>query len=153
MACSRAACVLGGVRLISSASRMLVKTGPSMNRNDRLPRSSSSSTFVPVMSEGIRSGVNWMRLKLTSRISASVLTINVLARPGTPSSRQWPRVKIAANNCSITSFWPTMIFCSSCCMTLRCWLNSCRISPRFLCFVDTAILLPLLSARVGGSHT
>ena len=50
------------------------------------------------MSEGIRSGVNWMRLKLMSRIRASVLTISVLARPGTPSSRQWPRVKMAANN-------------------------------------------------------
>ena len=32
MACSRAAWVLGGVRLISSASRMLVKTGPSTKR-------------------------------------------------------------------------------------------------------------------------
>ena len=34
------------------------------------------------MSEGIRSGVNWMRLKPTSRIWAIVLTISVLARPG-----------------------------------------------------------------------
>ncbi len=50
------------------------------------------------MSEGIRSGVNWIRLKPTSRILASVLTISVLARPGTPSSKQWPRVKMAANN-------------------------------------------------------
>jgi hypothetical protein len=55
-------------------------------------------TFVPVMSEGIRSGVNWIRLKPTSRIRASVLTMSVLARPGTPSSRQCPRVKMAANN-------------------------------------------------------
>ena len=50
------------------------------------------------MSEGIRSGVNWMRLKPMSRIRASVLTISVLASPGTPTSRQWPRVKMAANN-------------------------------------------------------
>ena len=34
------------------------------------------------MSAGIRSGVNWMRLKLRSRISASVRTSSVLARPG-----------------------------------------------------------------------
>ena len=34
------------------------------------------------MSDGIRSGVNWMRLKPTSRIWAIELTISVLARPG-----------------------------------------------------------------------
>ena len=37
---------------------------------------------MPVMSDGIRSGVNWMRLKSRSRISASVLISSVLARPG-----------------------------------------------------------------------
>ena len=37
---------------------------------------------VPVMSAGIRSGVNWMRLKLRCKISASVRTMSVLARPG-----------------------------------------------------------------------
>jgi len=73
--------------LISSAKRMLVKIGPSTNRNTRRPPS-SSRTLVPVMSEGIRSGVNCTRLKLTSRIRASVETISVLASPGTPSSRQ-----------------------------------------------------------------
>ena len=83
------------------------------------------------MSEGIRSGVNWIRLNWMSRMRASVLTINVLARPGTPTSRQWPRVKMAANICSITSVWPTMTFCSSSCISRRCWLNSCNTSPRF----------------------
>ncbi len=37
------------------------------------------------MSDGIRSGVNWMRLKETSRIWLMELTMSVLARPGTPS--------------------------------------------------------------------
>ena len=37
MACSRAAWVLGGVRLISSASRMLVKIGPSTKRKSPPP--------------------------------------------------------------------------------------------------------------------
>ena len=69
IACSSAAWVLGGVRLISSASRMLVKIGPSTKRKSRRPCSSSSKTFVPVMSEGIRSGVNWMRLNWMSRIA------------------------------------------------------------------------------------
>ena len=65
MASSSAAWVLGGVRLISSARTMLAKIGPCTNRNARRPVVwSSSRTSVPVMSDGIRSGVNWMRLKL-----------------------------------------------------------------------------------------
>ncbi len=67
------------------------------------PASGSSSTLVPVMSDGIRSGVNWIRLKLTSRIRAIELTISVLASPGTPTNRTWPRVKIAARISSMTS--------------------------------------------------
>ena len=66
-------------------------------------RSSSESTVVPVMSEGIKSGVNCTRLKVTSRIWLRELTISVFASPGTPISRQWPRVKMAASTCSITS--------------------------------------------------
>ena len=63
IASSRAACVLGGVRLISSARITLAKIGPRRNCNSRRPGSLSSwMTSVPVMSEGIRSGVNWMRL-------------------------------------------------------------------------------------------
>ena len=67
MASSSAACVFGGVRLISSASTMLAKIGPRTNRNSRFPSAVSSRIVVPVMSDGIRSGVNWMRLKVTSR--------------------------------------------------------------------------------------
>ena len=52
-------------------------------------------TSVPVMSDGIRSGVNWMRLNDRSSAWASVLTMSVLARPGTPMSRAWPRQKMA----------------------------------------------------------
>ncbi len=44
---------------------------------------------VPVMSAGIRSGVNWMRLNERFSARESVLIISVLASPGTPSSRQW----------------------------------------------------------------
>ena len=47
---------------------------------------SSSSTSVPVMSLGIRSGVNWMRLKPRCSVCASVEMMSVLARPGTPTS-------------------------------------------------------------------
>ena len=58
---------------------------------------------VPVMSIGIRSGVNWMRLNFSDIVSASLLTSSVLASPGTPISRAWPRAKRQIDNCSITS--------------------------------------------------
>ena len=35
--------------------------------------------------------------------TGSVLIINVLARPGTPSKRQWPRLKSEIKSCSMTS--------------------------------------------------
>ena len=126
IACSSAAWVLGGVRLISSARMMFEKIGPATNRNARRPASGSSRTLVPVMSDGIRSGVNWIRLKPTSRILAIELTINVLASPGTPTSRTWPRVKIAARICSITSRWPMTTLLSSVTITSREWRNSSR---------------------------
>ncbi len=69
---------------------------------------------VPVMSAGIRSGVNWMRLNVRFSERASVLISSVLARPGTPSSRQWPRLNSEISSSSITSCWPT-ITCESCC--------------------------------------
>src|SRR5579864_411475 len=126
MAWSRAACVLGGVRLISSARMMLAKIGPGTNRNDRRPASGSSRTLVPVMSEGIRSGVNWMRLKPTSRIFAIELTRRVLASPGTPTKSAWPRVKMAARISSTTSRWPITTLLSSATNTSREWRNSSR---------------------------
>jgi hypothetical protein len=58
IASSSAAWVLGGVRLISSASSRLVNTGP--GRNSKLPLR-WSKIDEPVTSEGIRSGVNWIR--------------------------------------------------------------------------------------------
>ena len=63
---------------------------------------------MPVMSDGIRSGVNWMRLNTRDSVWASELTSRVLARPGTPTSRQWPREKMAIIISSMTSSWPTM---------------------------------------------
>ena len=61
---------------------------------------------VPVMSEGMRSGVNWMRLNLRSRTFASVETSSVLARPGTPTSRQWPFAKRAVRSSFDDLFLP-----------------------------------------------
>ena len=63
---------------------------------------------MPVMSLGIRSGVNWMRVKSSESDCASEWTISVFASPGTPSRMQCPRAKTAISNCSTTSFCPTI---------------------------------------------
>ena len=107
MAWSRAAWVLGGVRLISSANRMLVNTGPFTKRNTRSPLEGYCwITSVPVMSAGMRSGVNWMRLKWRSMARLMVWTMSVLASPGTPTMRQWPRAKMAVSRSSMICSWP-----------------------------------------------
>jgi len=56
----------------------------------RWPAASSIRMVVPVMSAGIKSGVNWMRPKRRSRARAKARTRLVFPRPGTPSSRAWP---------------------------------------------------------------
>ena len=67
---SRAACVFGEARLISSTSRMLANTGPGRNSNsfERWLK-----TLTPVTSEGSRSGVNWRRENEQSTERASAL--------------------------------------------------------------------------------
>jgi hypothetical protein len=56
----------------------------------------------PVMSEGIMSGVNWMRRNERLRIRATVLTSSVLASPGTPTSRTCPRARRPVSRSSTT---------------------------------------------------
>ena len=115
-----AACVLGGVRLISSARRMFAKTGPLMKRNARVPLTLSSSIIsVPVMSDGMRSGVNWMRLNSRSMAREIVRTMSVLARPGTPIMRQWPRANSAVSRSSTMCSWPMMTLAISSLSFLR----------------------------------
>ena len=114
MTSSRAAWVLGGVRLISSAIRMFVNTGPRTNLMNRCPLEVSSSRIsVPLMSEGIRSGVNWIRLKSRSSTPAREAMRMVLAVPGGPWIMQCPPASTAASTCSMASSSPTMIFRSS----------------------------------------
>ncbi len=135
----------GGVWLISSASTTLAKIGPRTKRNSRFPFSFSSSTVVPVMSDGIRSGVNWTR-EGGAGIWLTLETMSVLARPGTPTRRQWPRVKMAASTCSITSPCPTTTLRSWSSIWVRSAANWFRYSVKRS--VDTSGL----SARVGGER-
>src|SRR5262249_10971631 len=74
---------------------------------------------VPVMSDGIRSGVNWMRLNFNSSTLASVAMSSVLARPGTPTMRLLPPTNSVSSTCSMTSLWPMIRFCSSAMIALR----------------------------------
>src|ERR1035437_2262712 len=109
IASSSAACVFGGARLISSASTMLANTGPFVNWKVRLPVPwSSSSSSVPVMSLGIRSGVNWMREKDWSSASATVWMSSVFASPGTPIRMTCPPERIETTRLSTMLCIPTM---------------------------------------------
>ncbi len=63
---------------------------------------------MPVMSAGIRSGVNWIRLNVQSMTSAIVRTSIVLPRPGTPSSRTWLLARRPVRVWRTSSRWPTM---------------------------------------------
>ena len=68
---------------------------------------------VPVMSDGIRSGVNWMRLNFSSSTCARVWMSSVFASPGTPMIRLLPPTNSVCSTSSMTSRWPMMRLCSS----------------------------------------
>src|SRR3954447_21847478 len=111
MTSSSALCTLAGARLISSASSRLPNTGPSSV--SKLPVS-GRQIRVPTRSAGTRSGVNWTRRNEPPRTWASVRTVSVLARPGTPSSSTWPPASRATSRRSSIASWPTMTRLTSC---------------------------------------
>ena len=74
--------VFGEARLISSPTTTLAKIAPGRNSNAWV---SWLNTLTPVMSEGSRSGVNWMRRTVESMECASVFASRVLPTPGTSS--------------------------------------------------------------------
>ena len=79
---SRADCVLGVARLISSASTTWLMIGPGRNSNSRVFWLKIDS---PETSDGSRSGVNWMRRNEQPRLRAIALARTVLPVPGTSS--------------------------------------------------------------------
>jgi hypothetical protein len=79
---SRADCVFGDARLISSPTTMFAKIAPGLNSNSRL---SWFQTETPVMSLGSRSGVNWIRRTEQSMLRARAFASMVLPTPGTSS--------------------------------------------------------------------
>ncbi len=86
IASSSALWVRGEARLISSARISEPNSGPGWNMSCGALSGRSTSTTVPVMSAGMRSGVNWMRLCEIPSALAKERTMLVLPIPGTPSS-------------------------------------------------------------------
>ena len=83
--------------------------GPLRNSNTLPPPCVSSMTVVPMMSAGIRSGVNWMRENgEAERVSDRTRTSIVLPRPGTPSSSACPPASRQVRTPSTTSRLPTI---------------------------------------------
>src|SRR5882724_461488 len=111
IACSRAAWVFGGVRLISSASSSWVKIGPRVSANWLVWK---LNRLVPRTSPGIRSGVNWMRPNFSERAAAKVRASRVLATPGTPSSRTCPSDSRLTSNNSMAASCPITTLRSCC---------------------------------------
>src|SRR5262245_24628030 len=137
MACSSAAWVLGGVRLISSASSSWVKIGPLVSTKALVWK---LNRLVPSTSPGIRSGVNWMRPNCSRSPAANARVISVLAVPGTPSSKMWPPTRRLVSIRTMTSFWPTT--------ALRTSLRTPSAMMRMSC---TSIEdLPLPAMRIAG---
>jgi Tol biopolymer transport system component len=82
----------------------LAKMGPGENTICRRPVCASSWMIsVPVISDGIRSGVNWIRENFRFSTWANVCTNSVFARPGTPMIRELPPTKSDMSMCSMTS--------------------------------------------------
>ena len=68
-----------------------------------------SNVSEPSMSDGIKSGVNWILLKSRWRASEIVCTKRVLANPGTPTSKLCPWQNIEVKRSRTTSSCPLII--------------------------------------------
>ena len=96
--------VLGVARLISSARRMLVKTGPLRNSNFPL---SLFQIERPVTSDGRRSGVNWILMNRPPTDLARAFASVVFPVPGRSSRRTWPPARSAMTLRRVVSSRPT----------------------------------------------
>ena len=93
----RLLCTLGGLRFISSASSMWVNTGPFSRLNSPV---FILQTFVPVMSLGMRSGVNCILPHSQPVVLANTFARRVFPSPGLSSKSMCPLARLAAS-----TFW------------------------------------------------
>src|SRR5205807_8377659 len=98
-------CVRRVARLTSSARTKLGKIGPATNSK---VRSFWLKTLEPVMSDGKRSGVHWMRRNVPPTDVASARASIVLPVPGRSCSSTWPPATIPAAASRTTRSLPTM---------------------------------------------
>src|ERR1700716_4310717 len=68
---------------------------------------------TPVMSEGTRSGVHWIRLNDSAKERATARASVVFPTPGTSSSSTCPSTRMAARSCSVAARFPTTM-CPTC---------------------------------------
>src|SRR5437867_6308874 len=149
--------VFSSTQAISSARSRLAKTGPGPVVNSPL-----RPLYIrwPIRSAGTRSGVNWTRPNVPPTTWASALTVAGLARPGTPSSRTWPRASSATSSRSSRWSCPTIsrFSSNSTCSTSagEGELGSAAWAAGGGRVVDTGgslSLLPLSPLRVPGTPT
>ena len=127
IASSRADCVFGIARLISSTRTTFAKIGPALNSKSR---SRWLKIERPVTSVGCRSGVHWIREGCAPSIDwAMARASTVFAVPGTSSSSTWPPQTRAATTSVICSRFPNTtvsmlssrrhaISCASACVSI-----------------------------------
>lgn len=108
IASRRADCTFGGVRLISSARRILVKIGHFRTSNFPV-----SFLYISchVISDGRRSGVKETRLKSYPSTEARVFTAFVFPSPGTHSISTCPRAKRAMISHRMRSSCQMIVVC------------------------------------------
>jgi hypothetical protein len=105
MASSSADCVFGRRAIDFVGQQEIREDGTATSRNSCVRR---SNTLVPVMSAGIRSGVNWMRWNSPATARARAFTSSVFPTPGTPSISAWPPASSVTSARSMASFCPTI---------------------------------------------
>lgn len=97
--------VLGEARLISSPITIWEKIAPGLNSKSRC---CWSKMLTPVMSEGSRSGVNWIRRTEQSMERARALASMVLPTPGTSSISRCPSASSTVNASRTISGLPSI---------------------------------------------
>src|SRR5438132_4332748 len=133
IASSSADCVRGVARLTSSARTKLAKIGPATNSK---VRSFWLKTLEPVMSDGKRSGVHWIRRNVPPTDVASARASIVLPVPGKSCSSTWPPATRPAAASRTTRSLPTMTRWTFSSMRLR------SSAARLGCSSGEAALMP-----------
>ena len=100
-------------------------------KRKEFPSSVRTRMFVPVISAGIRSGVNCILENLPSIDLARTLASVVLPVPGVASSKIWPPATMAVMTISIVCPFPMMTF----------WMFSLNISSFSFALTQASVVI------------